>query len=179
MPSRLVKKTYTLFTATIAFAMLACADSSSDVGADKLEPIEAGASKASLLEAIGTGPLTAQFADTLRLESGFRRNTYLIAGKQYEVLFYRELPGNVAEPVEQAKETPVVLQDGKVLGWGWRFYVEEGMKELKLPSPLDAPVDPNAEGLNKGALQTPGAPAPTAPTDSTAKGDSAAAGPKA
>ena len=76
-----------------------------------------------------------QYADTLRLEHGFRRERYLIAGQQYEVLFYRELPGTVTEPVQQAKETPVVLQEGKVLGLGWRYYVETAMPALQLPNP--------------------------------------------
>lgn len=115
--------------------LAACGDSSPDIGADKLEPLAEGTPKDSVLLVMGEGPLTAQFADTLRLEKGFRRETYLIDGKQYEVLYYRELQGNVAEPVQQAKETPIVLQNGKVLGWGWKYYVKTAMPDLKLPNP--------------------------------------------
>lgn len=159
-------------------ALSACGDSSSDVGADKLDSIEAGATKAELLAAMGTGPLTAQFADTVQLENGFRRHVYLIDGRQFEVLYYRELTGNVAEPVDRAKETPIVLEGGKVLGWGWRYYVKEAMEELKLPTPLEKQVDSSTPGVNPAVVQpSPSAPAPA--PDSTAKGDSAAAGPKA
>lgn len=177
MTTRFVRTTYTLVSAAFLTFAAACSDSSNDVGADKLGSIDEGATTAQVFEVIGTGPLTAQFADTLTIKKGFRHSSYLIDGKQYEVIFYRELPGNVAEPVEQAKETPIVLQNGKVLGWGWRYYVEEAMKELKLPSPLEPVVDPNAPGINKGALQAPGTPAPAA--DSAAKTDSATSGPKA
>lgn len=167
-------------SAVIAAALFvsACGDSSSDVGADKLKDLESGAPKASVAALIGSGPLTGQFADTARVENGYRRNIYLIDGKEFEVIFYRELPGDVAEPVEQAKETPIVLSGGKVLGWGWRFYVEEAMAELKLPSPLNPQIDASTPGVNPGAIQ-PSSPAPAPMQDSTAKGDSAAAGPKA
>jgi hypothetical protein len=49
--------------------------------------------------------------------------------------FRRERPGTVTEPVQQAKETSVVLQEGKALGLGWRCYVETAMPELQLPNP--------------------------------------------
>lgn len=118
-----------------ALLLSACGDRNADVGADKLAALTEGSPRDSVLQVFGTGPLTAQYADTLRLEHGFRRERYLIAGQQYEVLYYRELPGTVTEPVQQAKETPVVLQEGKVLGLGWRYYVETAMPELQLPNP--------------------------------------------
>jgi hypothetical protein len=87
----------------------------------------------------------------------------VIDGKAFEVLYYRELQGNVAEQVQQAKETPIVLQNGKVLGWGWKYYLE-AMESLKLPNPTG-----NIPGGN-------GAPPAIIPTDSSnvQKADSAA-----
>ncbi len=123
---------------TTALTVLAACSDNKDVGADLLDDVDEGTPKDTVLALIGTGPLTGVYADTARIEKGFRRNRYLVDGKLYEVLFYRELQGNVAEPVQQAKETPIVIKDGKVVGWGWRFYVE-AMESLKLPSPL-APV---------------------------------------
>jgi hypothetical protein len=128
----------------LAFAVIllaptsACLSDTKEVGADKLDAVHEGMPKDSVMEIMGTGPLTASYADTLRVERGFRRSGYFIDGKNYEVLYYRELQGNVAEAVEQVKETPVVLVDGKVLGWGWAFYVE-AMEKYKFPSPL-API---------------------------------------
>ncbi|WP_145979003.1 DUF3192 domain-containing protein [Gemmatimonas phototrophica] len=163
MKTRFVRTTYITF-ATALTLLGACGDSGAgDVGADKLEPIAEGTSRDSVLLVMGEGPLTAQYSDTMRLEHGFRRENYVIDGKSYEVLYYRELQGNVAEQVQQAKETPVVLQNGKVLGWGWKYYLE-AMESLKLPNPTG-----NIPGGN-------GAPPAIIPTDSSnsAKADSAA-----
>ena len=165
MKTPVVRTIYLAVTAT-ALVFAACGDSFSDVGADKLASLDEGVTRSAVFEAMGKGPLTGQFADTLQLEKGFRRANYLIGGQQYEVIYYRELPGNVAEPVDQAKETPIVLKDGKVLGWGWRFYVDQAMAELKLPSPLPMKIDPNAPGVNKGALPPSVAPSPNASGDS-------------
>jgi len=136
----------------------ACLNENKDVGADKLEIVHEGMPKDSVMQLMGTGPLTGLYADTLRLEQGFRRSRYIVDGKNYEVLYYRELQGNVAEPVQQAKETPIVLTNGKVLGWGWRYYVD-AMEELKLPSPIEAPkaAEP-APVVEPAPAAPPGAP---------------------
>ena len=142
----------------------ACLNDTKEVGADKLDVVHEGMPKDSVMQLMGTGPLTGLYSDTLRLEKGFRRSAYFVDGKSYEVLYYRELQGNVAEPVLQAKETPIVLANGKVLGWGWRYYVD-AMGELKLPSPIEAP---------KAAETAPAAaPAPTTPPSAPAATDSA------
>lgn len=126
-----------VFTALVVGAA-ACASEEAvpEVGADILSALDEGTPKAKLLEVMGTGPLVAQFADTLRVERGFRKSLYIVDGKSYEVLFYREKPGNVSETVKANLETPVVLSDAKVLGWGWKYYVEEAMPKYKLPTPL-------------------------------------------
>jgi len=128
-------KLFSRFVCTVATVSLA-ACGSDEVGADRLDDVHAGMPKDSLMTIMGTGPLTAMFSDTMRLDHGFRVSKYLIDGKFYEVVYYREKPGDVKEPVEQYTETPVVLADGKVLGWGWEYYVEEGMGKLKLPTPI-------------------------------------------
>jgi hypothetical protein len=161
---RVFRRSTTVALVLAASALAACGDD--QVGSDVLGSVEAGLPKDSLLALMGTGPLTGQFTDTLRLEQGYRISRYLMDGKLYEVVYYREKPGNVRDPVEQALETPVVLADGKVLGWGWEYYVEEGMGKLKLPTPLrevPAPATPAAPA----APQTPAAPpAPSASADS-------------
>ncbi|MBU6365903.1 MAG: DUF3192 domain-containing protein [Gemmatimonadetes bacterium] len=120
--------------AVAAAGLAACG--SDEVGADRLDSVQAGMPKDSLMAIMGKGPLTGQFGDTLRLDHGFRVQRFLTGGKMFEVLYYREKPGDVSEPVAQFTETPVVLADGKVLGWGWEYYVEKGMGEFKLPTPI-------------------------------------------
>jgi len=94
-------------------------------------------SRADTMAQLGTGPIVASGADTVRVVNGFRDMQYLIAGKRFEVIYARDEPGDVKEPVKQAVETPVVIVDDKVLGWGWKFYVE-AMKKYQLPTPLIA-----------------------------------------
>lgn len=139
-----------LFALTVLFA--AC--ESSDVGAKILKPVHAGMPRDSVMAILGTGPLTARNADTLRLDHGYRTSTYLIDGKYFAVLYYREQPGDVAEAVQQDTETPIVLANDKVLGWGWKFYVG-AMEKYKLPSPITAKTQP--------APAPARAPAPAAP----------------
>ena len=127
-----------LFVAAMASTLTtlgACSDSK-EVGADLLEAVESGFPRDSLFQLMGKGPLTAHYADTLRVDHGFRLSKYFVNGDFFEVVYFREAPGDVAEPVKQAQETPVILRNGKVLGWGWRFYVEEGIGKLGLPTPL-------------------------------------------
>ena len=139
MQRALVRSLTTALTGGLVF-LAACGDK--EVGADILEPIEAGVTKDSLLKVMGKGPLTGFYADTLRIVNGFRYDKYLVNGQYFEVLYYREQPGNVAEAVEQYVETPIVLKDDKVLGWGWKFYVEEGIERIHLPTPLKEKVAP-------------------------------------
>lgn len=141
--------------ALAAASLAACGDK--QVGADLLKPVHAGMPRDSVMALMGTGPLTANYADTLRLDHGFRVEKYLVDGKMYEVVYYREQPGNVAEPVEQYTETPVVLADGKVLGWGWKYYVETAMEELKLPTPIKEQPKPAAGPEGGQPVQPQGA----------------------
>lgn len=154
-----------LFASTSLLALAAACSDNSEVGEELLEPIAAGVSRDSLLKVMGSGPLTGRYADTLSLDHGFRLSQYLVNGQLYEVLYYREAAGDVSEPVRQEMETPIIVKDGKVLGWGWKYYVEEGIKGFGLPTPIQE-MTPAA-----GSPVMP-APADSPPTDS-------AAGPKA
>ncbi len=122
---------------TIAFLFLASAAAcgTSEVGSSKLDDLDAGTTRADVLTKIGTGPLTAVGSDSARLVNGFRHMRYFSAGKNFEVIYFRDQPGSVSDPVEQKLETPIVLADEKVLGTGWKFYVE-AMKTYGLPTPL-------------------------------------------
>jgi hypothetical protein len=137
MPQR--RRSIVLSHAALLIALAACGDR--EAGADKLEDLTAGMSTDSLYASLGAGPLTATGADTVRVRNGWRLSRYFVEGKLYEVIYVRDIPGDVTEPVEQQRETPIVVaQDGKVLGWGWRFYVEEGINRLHLPTPLSEKV---------------------------------------
>ena len=100
-----------------------------------MKKLTVGMGRDEVLTAIGDGPLTASGADSVRVVQGFRRMKYFVAGKSFEVIYVRDQPGDVREMVAQAVETPAVLGDDKLLGWGWKYYVG-AMKEFGLPTPL-------------------------------------------
>jgi hypothetical protein len=88
-------------------------------------------------------------------------------GADFNVVYSRDLPGDVKEPVLQAKETPIVFRNDTLLGWGWRYFVDEGMGKFQLPTPLRAVdtmttplVSDSAKKLDSAAAAaTNGAPA--------------------
>lgn len=149
--------------AALSIAFLA-ACGSDEVGAAKIKKLEPGITLEEAAAQLGPGPLIASGSDTSRLYNGYRRNRYLRDGVVYDVLYVRDAVGDVKDPLLQSQETPVVFREGKLIGGGWRFYVEEAMGKYGLPTPLRArdtmTVDPR-----KKAQQ-----------DSAAKQDSAAAG---
>jgi len=125
--------------------LLAACGGGDELGAARLKSMREGMSRDSVMLVLGRGPLTATFSDTMRLEQGFRRSAYFIDGALVEVLYYREAPGSVSEGVVREMETPVLLKDGKLLGWGWRSYDSQraGLgipDESALPAVEDSPV---------------------------------------
>jgi hypothetical protein len=108
---------------------------SSDVGSSKLKNIPKGAHRAEVVAAMGTGPLVATSpSDAPRIVNGFRRQMYLTGGETYEIIWYRDQPGALADPITKAVETPVVVQGDTLLLWGWSKYTPFAAK-LNLPDP--------------------------------------------
>jgi hypothetical protein len=144
------------FVVGVALFLAACGGAD-DVGASRLKGVEEGMSREAVLDVMGSGPLRAMYADTMRVERGFRRSEYIIGGATLTVLYYREAPGDVSEGVIRSVETPIVLRDGKALGWGWKFYDRE-REALGLPDITDQAPTPENPMLQETS------PAPT--TDS-------------
>jgi len=115
-------------------ALAACGPS--DVGASKLKALPKAAPRASILAVMGTGPLSpTQPAEQPRIVNGFRYQRFITNGGQnYEVLWYREEPGTVQDPILKTKETPIVVVDDTLVGWGWKFYTPYA-KTIPLPDP--------------------------------------------
>jgi hypothetical protein len=117
---------------------VAAACGSDNAGSSRLDALQEGMTIEQAVEAMGPGPLTAKGNDSIRVVSGYRRIRYFLSGANFEVVYARDLPGDVSEPLLQANETPAVFKDGKLMGWGWRYYVEEAMPKFQLPTPLRA-----------------------------------------
>lgn len=115
-------------------ALAACGPS--DVGASKLKSLPKGAPRASILAAMGTGPLSpTQPAEQIRIVNGFRYQRFITNGGQsYELLWYRDEPGTLADPILKTRETPIVVVGDTLVGWGWKFFTPYA-KTIPLPDP--------------------------------------------
>lgn len=119
-------------TISAALLLAAC---NSDVGASRLKSIPNGAHRDAIVTAMGTGPLSPTSpADAPRIVNGFRRQMYITGGQTYEILWYREAPGSLADPIVKERETPIVVQNDTLLLWGWSKYSPFAAK-LNLPDP--------------------------------------------
>jgi hypothetical protein len=154
--SSFVVRTRALLSVALVLIAVACAGESDAVGASKLDAVEEGMPKDSVLPIIGTGPLTPIKApDVLRLVNGYRTQIYLVNGVNYQVIYYREALGSLEDSISRAVETPILLKNDTVMGWGWNYY-EEKSAELGIPNPLNSAA--RLDSIAKS--QQPGAPKP-------------------
>lgn len=99
-----------------AFSIAACNDA-------RLEKLATGISRDSVLAIINEGATGDSLARV------YRQETYLLPNKEGNVhvaniLFYSKGgEKEAAEPsLAASKTTPIVISDGKVIGWGWTYY---------------------------------------------------------
>ncbi len=131
--SHSMKTLRTLAATTLVLTLAACAGD--DVGAGKLKALADGAQRPAVLDVMGSGPLTAKSdADQVRLANGYRRQLYVAGGNAVEVIWYREEPGTLDDPITTGKDTPVVLASDTLAGWGWNFY-HKFAETNKIPDP--------------------------------------------
>ena len=158
-----------LVITAVAFAACGGGD---EAGSAKLDALKEGMTVTQAVEAMGPGPLTATYSDTMRLVGGYRRSRFLINGSDFQVLYARDLPGDVKEPVLQARETPIIFKNDTLLGWGWRFFVDEGIAKYQIPTPLraiDTMTTPSASDSSKKNDSAGAAPAPAVVPDTMKK----------
>ncbi len=118
-----------------AITALVAACGPSDVGASRLKPLKAGTDRSIVVSTMGAGPLASNVAtDTPRLVNGFRRQAFVTGGRSLEVLWYREAPGSLSDPIERQVETPIVIEADTLVGWGWKFYPKFAA-DNNLPNP--------------------------------------------
>jgi hypothetical protein len=127
----------TLLQVVAAAATLAIvAACGGDVGAAKLKKLPEDASRDAVLQAVGNGPIIPQAEnDRLRVVNGFRRQVFITNARQIEVIWYREEPGSLNDKITKDRETPILVENGKMLGWGWKYY-QPFADSMKLPDPV-------------------------------------------
>lgn len=121
--------------AVAAATLMLAACAPSDIGKAKLKAIPEGSKREAVVGAMGTGPLApTTVADEPRIVNGFRHQVYITAGQQFEIIWYREAPGMLSDPITRETDTPVVIQGDSLAGWGWKFFTPFAAK-LNLPDP--------------------------------------------
>jgi hypothetical protein len=112
----------------LVLATAACGDT-------RLEKLSAGISRDSALAIINEGAAGDSLARVYRQES------YLLENKQgnahlANVLFYNEKGIKEADDPALSRDatTPIVVSDGKVIGWGWTYY-DSVAKANNIPAP--------------------------------------------
>jgi hypothetical protein len=123
----------------VAVALASCADK-------RIRDLDVGISKDSMLKVVGRG---APEGDSL--PNIYRHNAYLVQGKMFEVYFFdpenRKLADSVGVPSKEL--TPIVVLDGRVEGWGWR-YASKLTEEYGIPVREDVERDAQRLAARKG-----------------------------
>ncbi|MCU0615722.1 MAG: hypothetical protein MUD17_01375 [Gemmatimonadaceae bacterium] len=110
------------------------------MGAARLKSLPTGAKRADVVSTMGSGPMgsgplaSSNPTDAPRLVNGFRRQAFMANGKIIEVLWYREEPGSLEDPILRESETPVVIEADTLVGWGWKFYPQYAA-DNRIPDP--------------------------------------------
>ena len=90
-----------------------------DQNKENLKKLSAGQPKNLVMELMGTDPSKGVF---MWIDNPYR--TEVLAGKDgktYEVLYYYTDMKTRDDKITDDELTPVVLQDGKLVGWGYPF----------------------------------------------------------
>lgn len=155
MRSHLVHRSAALLAIAVATLVAACGG---DVGSDKLDDTETGMSRDSVLAIIGRGAIGARGADTGRLVNGHHRQAYFIDGRTIELIWYRERAGGLSDTISTETHTPIILVGDSLAGWGWDYYLGEGLKlgipdirkpKVVAPAIIPGVVPPGADSLLK------------------------------
>lgn len=175
MQTTFVKRSFAASLSLVALAVLGACGGNSDIGASRLKETHPGMPRDSVLAIMGQGTVGATGGDSSRVVNGFRHQRFLMNAQLFEVLWYREVPGSVNEKILKEAETPVVLANDTLAGWGWKYYTEQGIKlglpdVMKLNAMAAKQDSANAkqDSINKAGQINP-TPTDSATRDSTKK----------
>ncbi len=100
-------------TVVAIVGLAACSDA-------RLKKLSAGIERDSVAVVMGNEP--------------HRTDTYQTAGKFWEVMLYARGNEAAEDSVAWKKLSPVVMADGKLVGWGWDYWRKEA-ETLNIPVP--------------------------------------------
>ena len=115
----------------LAAGIMVLAGTLAGCGDSRIKQLTPGITRDSALKVINEGSASDSLARV------YKQETYLVEGKQLNVLFYNK------DGIKQASDstlaakaqTPIVTVDGKVTGWGWTHYDSVAKANNITPSP--------------------------------------------
>ena len=115
----------------LAAGIMVLAGTLAGCGDSRIKQLTPGITRDSALKVINEGAASDSLARV------YKQETYLVEGKQLNVLFYNK------DGIKQASDstlaakaqTPIVTVDGKVTGWGWTHYDSVAKANNITPSP--------------------------------------------
>ncbi len=86
------------------------------------------------LKDLSTGINRDSVAVVMGTETPHRSESYLMEGKFWEIFYYAEPGVPASDSVAWRELSPVVIADGGVVGWGWKYWeTEAGRLKVQLP----------------------------------------------
>jgi len=73
-------------------------------------------------------------AVVMQTDAPHRSESYLLEGKFWEVFYYAKPGTDAADSIAWRELSPVVVTDGTVAGWGWKYWGAEA-ERLQVPVP--------------------------------------------
>jgi len=83
-----------------------------------LNNLSLGMSKEEVLKIMGTEPVTSEGQS---VDNPYRRDIFKGSSNTYEILYYVSDVKINDGSISDNELTPIVLLDGKLVGWGWDF----------------------------------------------------------
>jgi hypothetical protein len=110
--------------AALTLSITACGDA-------RIGKLSAGISRDSALAIINEGGSGDSLAHV------YKQENYLIDGQMLSILFYNKdgIKQAADSSLEAKAQTPIVVEGGKVTGWGWQHYDSVAAAKKFTPSP--------------------------------------------
>lgn len=117
----------------LCLALVGCATLSKirATNRERLNKISIGMTKQEVLDIMGTKTITARSSEVIN--NPYKTETLRSEDKVFEVLYYYTEIKRSDGAITDDELTPLVFDEGKLIGWGWSFFEDTTQKyQLKI-----------------------------------------------